>query len=332
MLPAEAGEGWYLMARLRGVPELDEVVVKLRGSLDLGDDLAQEAADEAVARVGTMSLKTLIRGENPHDLGLFAGSVRDAALNAVRPYSPRYRQHVASRIGRNPALGQAFETMEEFEFARTLPIESLDLVQRGAIREIRESIGHIAGVGTPISKVIPTHGPNGALNMLQSGNPNLAGFFCRTMDIEDISSTPALIRRLRLDHAESIMNDNSVHAVIETIADPTIAARSGIPIRPHAMGTPTPPGYVEIPASSAIPPNTGSGLTASLDGHLMPETWISEPTAMLPEVTTMRFREPSGLPKTYPTVCPDGVTREIHTWVLRADATSATGFSWRPHY
>ena len=164
--------------------------------------------------------------------------------------------------------------------------------------------------------------------MLADGNPNMAGFFCRKADIDDLVTTPGLSRRLRLDHEASPFSDAGAHAVLEGPASPSIVARSGIPVRQGSMGTPPPAGYVGVPTDLANPPFTSNGLPASLDGRVMAEMRMSQPTAMTPDVTILRFRNHDGSPLTVSL----GQAGASDRWVLRMqlDLNGVPRYSWEP--
>ena len=238
-------------------------------------------------------------------------TVRDALENARQVPTSHLRGLVDAHVGPD----KAFKTMQQFEAMRVLPFEHLSDTQKVAMRAIRESIGHIA-VGTQIAKVLSE---DAAIAMLRSGNPNIAGFFCRKADIDDLTETSQLSRRLGLGYDGSPFTDGGMHAVLEGPANAAVVARSGIPVRQGSMGTPPSAGYVDVPSSQANLPFTSNGLSASLDGRRVAEMRMSQPTEMTPDLSTIRLKRP--------------ITIEAGTsdrWILRLDASSPTNHRWEP--
>jgi hypothetical protein len=56
---------------------------------------------------------------------------------------------------------------------------------------------------------LPLGGPNNAMDMLTSGNPNIAGSFTRQADLAGVNSAEDMIARLRLDYDGSTPNGMS---------------------------------------------------------------------------------------------------------------------------
>jgi hypothetical protein len=320
----EAAEGYAAFVKHGddGADGLESLLVKLEAH---GDELGAESAEG----IGEAVEKTYKRNAgaggvpDPNDLR----RVNEGMLIARGPHSG-YDGVLNAFIGD----GHAIKSLEEWNALKTIPADALSAEKKLAIKQIVDSIWSISE-GTPVTKIVPLNGQFGGVNMIQNGVPTLAGFFARSSDVFDATTTPQLINRLRLDGPPFNFQSGSPYGRIRTVANPEIVGKSRLP-RHEGFGSGHP--KEEILPDAPYPagyeyPFSGKGVPASLDGHTMPEMKIAEQQAatMSPDVTVMEFRFPDDTP--YPqTITVDGVPTIASDWMLIPNAASPTGFSWAP--
>lgn len=299
VLTEQASEGWCVLAMMRGVPELEQVTVKLRGALDLGGTPAAKAlGDRATIQFGE-NLKRLVDApgaEAQHlvravdaakvinhgvDLGRFDAALRAAAIGEGKP----------------------FATAEEFIAAIRFPGNHLDPLQRAAINNFRNLIT----VPNRVAKVMPLRqgnpfltNPDGgsfADDMLSQNQHNLGGSICDPADLVGSNSMDEINQTLRLDYQASAFVSGGPYAVIET-STPALRQNASIP-RGHGYETGA---AGEYNISTQPFPRTGSAYTAASNGKLVPE-WSARSTGLAggvdelgSPVTTMKFRHGDGSP------------------------------------
>jgi len=326
----EAAEGIAAYAKHAqgGEAAIDDLFARIySGAID---DVALAAADDAVESVAEAIQKTLRRNASggapdPTDLR----RVEEAVAAARRSLDSNYRSTIGAFVG----PGHAIKSMEEFEALRFMRAEDLGSEQVIAMRTIREALGGVSE-GTRVAKTLPLTGEFNAIEMIMTGNPNLAGSFARASDMFDATTTPQLIDRLRLDAPPFHFQQGSPHAILETTANPGIAANATIPrkglFRGHALDDPNPPDWDY--------PFTGNGFTASRDGRIVPEfRTAGGGPAQMPAgttgageaTTTLRFRFNDGTP--YPqTISVDGVQTTASDWKLIVHPSDPDRFLWVP--
>ncbi|HYD00203.1 MAG TPA: hypothetical protein VEB22_03175, partial [Phycisphaerales bacterium] len=271
-IPADAGEGWYLLARLRGVPEFDQVVTKLRGSLDLNGTAGKQTADMGLANVGTTFKKTLDEATGA------AESVAFDSRGVARVQEMARAIHQGGNLGRFALIasdlvgaGKPFGTAAELVACVRAAGRNLTPQQRAAINLLRDRIG----VPQTMAKVMPLRHGDWALDpqaggyaddMLNANSGLIGGSLCDPADLAGAGGFDVINDTLRLDYPGSTHLPSQGYAVVEC-AGPAVTGGAKIP-RCGGYETPNNPGewFVNDPY-----PRTGSGFTADRNGKLVPE-------------------------------------------------------------
>ncbi len=331
VLTENASEGWSILARVRGVPELESVVVKLRGSLDLGGTPAAKAlGDRATVQLGE-NMKRLAdaSGSTGHhlDRAVDAAKVIDNGVDLGR-FDAALR---AAAIGE----GMPFATAEEFIAAIRFPGNHLDPLQRAAINNFRNLIpvpNRVAKVmplrqGNPIN--INPDGGSFADDMLTQNQNSLGGSICDPADLVGANSMNEVNQTLRLDYQASAFVSGGPYAVVET-STPALRQNAKIPRR-HGYETGA---AGEYPVTQSFP-RTGSGYTAASNGKLVPE-WSASTTPMVGRVdelgspmTTMKFRHGDGSPYMH-TRNVNGQPVTASDWKLMPNPNNPDELDWVP--
>ena len=330
VLTEQASEGWCVLAMVRGMPELEQVTVKLRGALDLGGTPAAKAlGDRATVQFGE-NLKRLAdaTGANGHhlDRAVDAAKVIDHGVDLGR-FDAALR---AAAIGE----GKPFATAEEFIAAIRFPGNHLDPLQRAGINNFRNLIP----VPNRVAKVMPLRmgsvwngvSPGWADDMLQNGTSTLKGSIADAVDVAPNGGRGLLNDRLALEFPGSPHVQGTPYAIVETNS----AAVRGAAMKPRGHGYETGAGDELLSAGSEAFPRTGSAFTADKTGRLTPEWSIDDPAALSAGVddlgaahTTMRFRFADGTP--YPqTKVVNGQSVTASDWKLMEPAPGV--FEWVP--
>lgn len=277
-------------------------------------DLAHDAFDSVASSIGRTHYNA---GFDAAEIATATRRIDEGLDASLRTLNPKYRNNLDNYIGPD----KPFRTAEEFEALRFMKGDALTLDQKAAINQIRLEIPPIQDTET-VAKVLSY---DQAMAQLNGGTETLRGFFARKADIEDATTTSALIDRVRIDYptqyGRPAFFPNDAHVVLETPGE-AVSASSKIPRSgDYYVG-----GGADVRIDQPYPYN-GNGFTASRDGHLVPE-WVSDEVQLPADGRTiMRFKDANGgdIDVTNP-----ATGQSASAWKLSPDPASTTGFKWEP--